>query len=316
MKNPIQEWGELPVTFIGVDTGYHLIKTKNHVFSNGVTKCEGKPPISTETIELNGSFFAIGGERLTVMEDKTKTDAYQFLTLAAITKEMQTRGLGDKARVVLGVGVPFKRFRKEQEALVNYLELLDQVEYHYEGKPFKIRIEKVYCFPQCYAAIADRVQNMQGRYVVADIGSWTKDVICLEDGKVDLNQTVTVPNSIITLYQEIRDAVMEETGTRIPESVIQNYICGKDATVPKEVATIMDRHMEKFASDTEGMLRENGFDPEYSQVIFIGGGATIMKKFGENKLNYRYLEDVRMNAKGYELLASHQWRKEHNVSAG
>ena len=78
----------------------------------------------------------------------------------------------------------------------------------------------------------------------------------------------------------------------------------------------MDRHMEKVASDTEGMLRENGFDPEYSQVIFIGGGATIMKKFGENKLNYRYLEDVRMNAKGYELLASHQWRKEHNVSAG
>ena len=74
--------------------------------------------------------------------------------------------------------------------------------------------------------------------------------------------------------------------------------------------------MVRFASDTEGMLRENGFDPEYSQVIFIGGGATIMKKFGEMRPNYRYLEDVRMNAKGYELLASHQWQKEQNKSAG
>ena len=305
MQNPIQEWGGVPVTFIGVDTGYHLIKTKNHIFSNGVTRCEGKPPITAETIELDGAYFAIGGERLTVMEDKTKTEDYLILTLAAITKEMQTRELGNKARVVLGVGVPFKRFRKEQEALVNYLKLLDRAEYHYEGKPFKIRIERIYCFPQCYAAIADRVQNMQGRYVVADIGSWTKDVICLEDGKVDLNQTVTVPNSIITLYQEIRDAVMD-----------QNYICGKEATVPANVFPIMDRHMERFASDTEGMLRENGFDPEYSQVIFIGGGATIMKKFGEMRPNYRYLEDVRMNAKGYELLASHQWRKEQNKSAG
>lgn len=316
MQNPIQEWGGVPVTFIGVDTGYHLIKTKNHIFSNGVTRCEGKPPITAETIELDGAYFAIGGERLTVMENKTKTEDYLILTLVAITKEMQTRELGNKARVVLGVGVPFKRFRKEQEALVNYLKLLDRAEYHYEGKPFKIRIERIYCFPQCYAAIADRVQNMQGRYVVADIGSWTKDVICLEDGKVDLNQTVTVPNSIITLYQEIRDAVMEETGTRIPESVIQNYICGKEATVPANVFPIMDRHMERFASDTEGMLRENGFDPEYSQVIFIGGGATIMKKFGEMRPNYRYLEDVRMNAKGYELLASHQWQKEQNKSAG
>lgn len=34
-----------------------------------------------------------------------------------------------------------------------------------------------------------------------------------------------------------------------------------------------------------------------------------MKRFGEHKENVAYLEDIRLNAKGYELLASHQMKR-------
>lgn len=58
------------------------------------------------------------------------------------------------------------------------------------------------------------------RYVVADIGSWTKDIIFIDERKVQPDKCVTVPNSIITLFQEINAAIAEATGGRVPESVV------------------------------------------------------------------------------------------------
>lgn len=57
------------------------------------------------------------------------------------------------------------------------------------------------------------------------------------------------------------------------------------------------------------MLSESGFELDYCNVLYIGGGATIMKRFGEQRENAAYLEDIRLNAKGYELLATHQMNR-------
>ena len=39
-------------------------------------------------------------------------------------------------------------------------------------------------------------------------------------------------------------------------------------------------------------------------IVFVGGGASIMKKYGTQKgANIQYIEDIRANAKGYEQLA-------------
>ena len=172
-----------------------------------------------------------------------------------------------------------------------------------------ITIEHVYCFPQCFAAVADRIGNLHGRYVVADIGSWTKDIICIDEKKVQPDKCVTVPNSIITLFQEINAAVAETTGGRIPESVVQNFILGKDVVIPEDVKEIIVSKLKAFATDIEGMLDESGFDLAYSNILYVGGGATIMRRFGNARENSAYLEDIRLNAKGYELLATHQMNK-------
>jgi len=36
-------------------------------------------------------------------------------------------------------------------------------------------------------------------------------------------------------------------------------------------------------------------------MVYVGGGATIMKNYGKQSNNISYIEDVRSNAKGYEL---------------
>ena len=44
---------------------------------------------------------------------------------------------------------------------------------------------------------------------------------------------------------------------------------------------------------------------DLTQIIFVGGGASVMKRFGglEQK-NIQYIEDVKANAKGYEMLGN------------
>lgn len=44
---------------------------------------------------------------------------------------------------------------------------------------------------------------------------------------------------------------------------------------------------------------------DLTQIIFVGGGAGVMKRFGSfGQGNIQYIEDVRANAKGYEMLGS------------
>lgn len=45
---------------------------------------------------------------------------------------------------------------------------------------------------------------------------------------------------------------------------------------------------------------------ELTPIIFVGGGAGVMKRYGGmNQNNISYIDDVRANARGYEYLAKH-----------
>ena len=198
----------------------------------------------------------------------------------------------------------------EAPKLTVYLKRSGILDFVFEEENYSISIENVFCFPQCFAAVADRMANMEGRYVVADIGSWTKDVISIVDKKIDTANSITVPNSIITLFREINDAVMQTGAGQIPEGVLQDFIAGRKVAIPDKVKGIIVSKLKNFAQETEGMLSESGFDLDYCNVLYIGGGATIMKRFGEHRENVAYLEDIRLNAKGYELLATYQMKRE------
>ena len=51
-------------------------------------------------------------------------------------------------------------------------------------------------------------------------------------------------------------------------------------------------------------LKENGYDPELTPTVYVGGGASVMRLFGNIRgVHICYQEDVRANAIGYEYLA-------------
>ena len=69
-----------------------------------------------------------------------------------------------------------------------------------------------------------------------------------------------------------------------------------------------------LAKNVEAQLKENGFDPELTPIVYVSRGATVMKLFGRIRgANICYQEDVKANAIGYEYLAlqkADRWLRE------
>lgn len=132
---------------------------------------------------------------MTVVEDKIFNENFFVHTFVAIAEELAARGLGRK-KVILGVGITLKMFDSENISFTQYLKRSDTFYFEFEGEEFEIVIEDVYRYPQCFASITSRMENMKGKYVVEDIGSWTKDVVSIQDGRVMVDQSVTISHSM------------------------------------------------------------------------------------------------------------------------
>ena len=226
------------------------------------------------------------------------------MTLAALAKECQSGNIPNGARVVLGVGLPLKQFATVRKQFVKYLKRGNQsVHFKFEDEAYDFTIENVMAFPQCYAAVADRLVSMKGEYLIVDVGSWTIDIMHVKDGVPVESKCETFTESMISVIQEIKSRSSEVFGKEISENVITDFISNFSSNYPEKYARIMDEALEKFVSRVEGILKENGHDTEFTNIIYVGGGAKAMERFGKHGDNISYVTDVRANAKGYEFLA-------------
>ena len=73
------------------------------------------------------------------------------------------------------------------------------------------------------------------------------------------------------------------------------------------VVAIMDTinaGLKRYALEVEAKLRELKIDFDFTNVVYVGGGAGVMRRFGScTGDNVRYVTDVRANALGYQYLA-------------
>lgn len=63
--------------------------------------------------------------------------------------------------------------------------------------------------------------------------------------------------------------------------------------------------VQSFVIDLLHSIRERGIDSKTSYVVFIGGGAVLLKRFiekTERLSQYMFIEDLRANAVGYGIL--------------
>ena len=179
------------IEVIGIDHGWSGMKTVSQVFTTGVKEITTEPAFFNNVVEYNGSYYKVGGRRLEVRDLKVENDNFYLLTLAAVAKELNRRGMRN-ANVLLSVGLPLTRFGAEKQDFIDYLSRNKEVTFRFDNEQYRMNIARVSVFPQCYAAVADRMKTLPKRVVVVDIGSWTIDIMPIEDSAPNEAECITI----------------------------------------------------------------------------------------------------------------------------
>lgn len=80
------------IPVIGIDHGNAAMKTAHFTFPSGVTTFAHEPYTAENLLEYEGQYHLCGSSRQSLLRDKTESDRFHLLTLAAIAKELRYRG--------------------------------------------------------------------------------------------------------------------------------------------------------------------------------------------------------------------------------
>lgn len=116
---------------------------------------------------------------------------------------------------------------------------------------------------------------------------------------------MTQPHGIITCIQQINKECVRQLNAEVDEYDIQKVMVSGGDGLPEKYREIIVKKIRGYCQQIYHNIRELGYNMDLTQIIFVDGGAGVMKRFGglEQK-NIQYLEDVKANAKGYEMLGN------------
>ena len=289
---------------LGVDVGFGNTKSANNIFSSGVTKHKVMPPINTKVLETISGIYSAGHPKNTIQESKIIDETTLVLTEAAIAEEMKRLDI-TRADIHLGVGVPLTRMGVEKQPLIDYYTKNRRLCFKYEGIPYSINLLSVNVFPQGYAGVVNYMQSFKKVALVIDMGSWTVDILPLKEGQPDLSQCKSLPLGTITCMHTINENLRESFNGEADEIHLKEVmITGTSNELPEKYLKVIRDGLYTYVDSIMGQLRALQFNLDTTQLIFVGGGATIIKHFLDtNKYpNASIIDDVFINAKGYENL--------------
>lgn len=288
---------------IGFDNGYQFGKTVNYIFDNGVHML-GKvaPSVKENSLKYERRYYKVGEGRAAITEDKVSDENARLLTMVAIAKELKELGI-QKAEIVLAVGLPFSDYGREKKALEDYYKQAPDLKFEFEGIRYEVTICEVYVFPQCYSAVASRFCNMKEDYVVIDIGSKTTDVLYLKKGIPVESRSITIEKAMIKWMKQIQGKLQIQFGKNVPESEILKVILKQGTYLPRSYSNMIRDTIREQVHSLELELKEREYDINYTNLIYVGGGAIAMRNFSEVRSNVAYDTDIHANAKGYEFLS-------------
>lgn len=163
------------------------------------------------------------------------------------------------------------------------------------------------CYPQSYAAAASFLSSLVTvpLALVVDIGGYTMDFIRIKRGEGDLAACDSLENGVIMLYNKITSKVRSANDILLSELEIDAILSGQRVQGLQEVTPVVERCAREFVSDLLSALRERQLELRAGPVIFVGGGAILLKRYIEESgkvAHPLFVEDIRANVKGYEQL--------------
>ena len=176
MKNDKNE----TIMVIGIDHGYGNMKTATRCFTSGVVRYEKEPIFQNNLLVYNGLYYQIGEEHKEFCAEKTQDLDYYVLTLAAIARELDGKGM-NQVKVHLAAGLPLTWVASQKEDFQKYLLQNDSVDFTFRNKEYHVEFVGADIYPQGFAAAFYRLQDFKGINMLADIGNGTMNIMYINE---------------------------------------------------------------------------------------------------------------------------------------
>ncbi|MBU5431464.1 ParM/StbA family protein [Intestinimonas sp. MSJ-38] len=299
---------------IGVDHGYAAMKTAHFSFPTGLVAYEHEPYTLNDVLEYGGKYYVVGSGRQPIQKNKTQTEDYYLLTLAAIAKELAYRNAGTAADIHLAAGLPLTSFGRDKKAFQDYLCRGGKpVSFRYEGQDYAVTISKVSLFPQGYAAVLTQNGLLdEPSIIVADIGGWTVDLMRLDDRIPNAATCRSMELGMIRCLDEISEQIRRSLGLSMTAAQIESVLRADASRMDEDAKKIIRQEAEHYTKHLLSAIAESGLDVRAMPAVFLGGGAALLKQYvsaADGLCRPIILDDVSLNAKGYERLTEQMAQK-------
>lgn len=295
---------------IAIDHGNKQVKTVHgNAIVSGVQKSKTRP-YGRDVLKYGGSYYTLSAQRIPYQKDKTTDERFFILSLFAIAEEIEAQGAYTSGLmpIDLAIGLPPAHFGAQNKAFVRYFKRKEPIYFSYRDKLYSILIRNVQCYPQAFAAAAMMLSELATvpRALILDVGGFTADYLLLKNGRADLSTCDSLENGVILLYNRIRSKASSDLDILLEETDVDAILLqGQGGSYGEEVAALVEYQAQEFVNDMLGALRERQLDLRTGRVIFVGGGACLLRRKIEASGKVAHLvfvEDVNANAKGFEYL--------------
>lgn len=294
---------------IGIDHGYEQMKTVHSCFKTAITKVSGRPSSLEDILQYDNQYYTLNGKDVRAIEvhDKAESEEFFLLTLAALAKECNYRGIR-KGEIRLATGLPPKWYYSQAQSFQNFLSKRKKLFFNFEGENYNFEIQNVSVYMQGHAAALKYIIEMKKSgedLILVDIGGETIDIVYYVKGKMIVEKCYISTKGMIWLYKMLSERVRSELYEDVPDVFIEKYInTGHRTKVPQNrYHKILQKYCIEYAEDVFNQLKEYKFNLELTPIIFMGGGEAVIRNFGTyDEYNLTFIEDIHANAIGYELI--------------
>lgn len=292
---------------LGIDHGYAAMKTPHVSFPTGLVEYEHEPYSMDHVLEYDGRYFVVGTGRQPLQKDKTATENYYLLTLAAIAMELEYRQALPNSEIILAAGLPLTSFGRDKKKFRQYLLRDSQsVSFLYEGKAYSVTISDVQLFPQGYAAVLTQQELLdEPSVIVADIGGWTVDLMRIDNRIPNAATCRSLELGVIRCLEEISEQIRRSLGISMTNVQIEAVLRGGLSSVEDRAKEIIRSKAEQYVLQVLSAIQESGLDYRAMPLILLGGGASLFKRHvppGVAPCRLFILDDEKLNAKGFQRL--------------
>ena len=142
-------------------------------------------------------------------------------------------------------------------------------------------------------------------YTQMELADKARDYLLMKNGKADLSSCDSLENGVILLYNKIRSRGNAELDLLLDEGDVDAILTGKQTQYPPSVVRLVEQLAQEFVNDLFSTLRERMLDLRYCTVVFVGGGAILLRRQIEasGKVGKPlFVSNINANAAGYEYL--------------